>query len=101
MLYPAPIPDQVLPFPTNQIQLFSINNDLSSIEIKKNNQSSIVLAKNPVLHIQTKHIDIQYYYIQDKVSSGRINLIYTLTEEILANRLTKPLSHVKFLNFIK
>ena len=101
MLHPAPIPDQIQPLPMDQIQPLSTNKDLSSIEIKGDNQSSIALAKNPVLHTRTKHIDIQHHYIRDEVSSGRISLIYTPTEKMLADGLTKPLSHVKFLNFIR
>lgn len=71
------------------------------ITIKGDNQSSISLANNPVLHTRTKHIDIQHHYIRDEVASGRINLVYTPTGEMLADGLTKPLSHVKFLNIIR
>lgn len=63
--------------------------------------SSIALAKNPALHTWTNHSDIQQHYIRDKVTIRRINLVYTSTEEMLADGLTKPLSHVKFFNFIK
>ena len=93
--------DEIQPFLTDQIQPLPTNQNLSSIEIKGDNQSSIALAKNPVLHTRTKHIDIQHHYIRDEVSSGRIRLVYTPTEEMLADGLTKPLSHVKFLNFIR
>lgn len=83
----------------NQVHFSSQNS--SSIELKGDNQSSIALAKNPVLHTRTKYIDIQHHYIRDEVTSRRINLVYTPTEEMLADGLTKPLSHVKFFNFIK
>lgn len=73
----------------------------SSITLKGDNQSSIALANNPVLHTRTKHIDIQHHYIRDEVTSGKINLVYTPTELMLADGLTKPLSSVKFLNLIK
>lgn len=91
-LYPERIPDQ------SQVTTSSQN---FSIDIKGDNQSSIALAKNPVLHTQTKHIDIQHHYIRDKVTSKRIHLVYTPAEEMLADRLRKPLSLVKFFNFIK
>ena len=71
------------------------------ITLKGDNQSSIALANNPVLHTRTKHIDIQHHYIRDEVTRGRINLVYTPTELMLADGLTKPLSSVKFLNFIR
>ena len=91
-LYPERISDQ------NLVTTSSQNN---SIDLKGDNQSSIALANNPVLYTQTKHINIQYHYIRDEVTSRRINLVYTLTEKMLADGLTKPLSHVKFFNFIK
>lgn len=72
-----------------------------SITLKGDNQSSIALANNPVLHTRTKHIDLQHQYIRDEVTSGRTNLVYTPTEHMLADGLSKPLSSVKFLNFIK
>ena len=71
------------------------------ITMKGDNQSSISLANNSVLHTRTKHIDIQHHYICDELASGRISLVYTPTGEMLADGLTKALSHVKFLNFIK
>ena len=71
------------------------------ITLKGDNQSSIALSNNPILHTRTKHIDIQHHYIRDEVTSGRINLVYTPTELMLADGLTKPLSSVKFLNFIR
>lgn len=49
---------------------------------------------------QTKHIDIQYHYIRDEVSTGRVFLSYTPIEEMVGG-LTKPLSAVKFHRFIK
>lgn len=45
-------------------------------------------ANNPVLHTHIKHIDIQHHYIQDEVTSGRINLVYIPTELMLADGLT-------------
>ncbi len=95
-IHPAPIPNKTQPLPPS-----SGKDSLSHITIKGDNQSSISLAKNPVLHTRTEHIDIQHHYICDEVTSGRIYLVYTLTEEMLADGLTKPLSHVKFLNFVK
>ena len=85
----------------DQIQSLLTNKNLSFIKIKGDNQNSIALAKNPVLHTQIKHIDIQYHYICVKVSSGQISLIFTPKVEMLADGLTKPLFHVKFLNFIR
>lgn len=71
------------------------------IPLKGNNQGSIALAHNPVFHSRTKHIDIQHHYIRDEIASRRIELSYVPTEEMIANGLTKALTHVKFHRFIE
>ncbi len=78
-----------------------IQSSSTSINLRGDHQSSIALANNPVLHTRTKDIDIQHHYIRNEVTIRRINLVYTPTELMLADGLTKPLSSVKFLNFIK
>ena len=71
------------------------------IPLKGDNRGSIVLAHNPVFHSRTKHIDIQHHYIRDEVGAKRIELSYVSTEEMIADGLTKALTHVKFHNFIE
>lgn len=69
--------------------------------IKVESQSFIILARNLVLHICIKQINIQHFYICNEMTSGRINLVYMPSKEILADRVTKPLFYIKFLNSIK
>lgn len=71
------------------------------IPLKDNNQGSIAVAYNSVFHSRTKHIDIQYHFLRDKVASKKIDLLYVLTNRMIANGLTKALTHVKFYNFIR
>ena len=71
------------------------------IQLKGENQGSIVLALNLIFYSRTKHIDIQHYYIRDKVASKRIELSYIPTDQIIADGLTKALTHVKFHRFIE
>lgn len=47
-----------------------------TIPLKDDNQGSISLAHNPVLHTRTKHIDIQHHYIRNEVAAQRIELLY-------------------------
>ncbi len=72
-----------------------------SIDMKGDNQGSIALAHNQVFHARTKHIDIQHHYIQDEVSVGKINLTYIPTSEMIADGLTKLLTHPKFHEFVR
>ena len=64
-------------------------------------EGAIALANNPVLHSRTKHIDIQHHFIRNEVTEGRIDLKYVPTEHMVADGLTKPLTHVKFFSFIR
>lgn len=79
--------------------------DLASIfsdnkTIYTDSKSAIELAKNPVFHNRTKHIDIQYHFIRENVSSSLVNLVYMHTDLQLADPLTKPLDSNKFKRFI-
>lgn len=78
-----------------------IDESTDPISMKGDNQGSISLAHNPVFHARTKHIDIQHHYIRDEVVVGRIDLTYVPTAEMIADGLTKLLTHAKFHEFVK
>ena len=59
------------------------------------NQSCIKLATNPVLHKRSKHIDTKYHFIRERVDDNSIKLIYTPTDEMIADLLTKSLPQQK------
>ena len=59
--------------------------------VNADNQGSIALAKNPVFHDRSKHIDIQYHYTCNLVKEKRIQLEYIPTSNMLADLLTKAL----------
>ena len=64
--------------------------------IYEDNQSCIALARNPIHHARTKHVDIQYHFTQEKIVSKEIELIYMPTEDMQADALTKPLPSPRF-----
>lgn len=55
------------------------------------NQSTLELIKNPVLHKRSKHIDVQYHYIREQYDKKVFQLKYINTKEQPADILTKPL----------
>ena len=63
------------------------------IVVKSDNQGSIALAKNPMFHDRSKHIDIQYHFTRNLVKENKIQLEYTLTKDMLVDLLTKSLPH--------
>ena len=38
------------------------------------NMSSIYLARNPVFHAWTKHIEVHYHFIQERVLASNVDL---------------------------
>jgi hypothetical protein len=55
------------------------------------NQSAIALAKNPVHHDPSKHIDTKYHFIRDCVDGGQIKLEHVETARQLGDILTSHL----------
>jgi len=68
--------------------------------IYEDNQSTIALARNPVHHGRSKHIDIQHHFIRDKVESREIELIYKPTVDMVADAMTKALPRPAFSKFV-
>jgi hypothetical protein len=60
------------------------------------NKSAISLAKNPVFHERSKHIDIRYHFIRECVEQGRVGIDYIRTNDQLADVLTKALGRLVF-----
>jgi len=59
------------------------------------NQLAIALSKDGQFHARMKHIDIHFYFIYKAVTNGVINITYCPTQIMVADVLTKPLSHGK------
>ena len=69
-----------------------------AVKMYEDNQGSIALAKNPEFHKRTKHIDIRYHFVREKVESGEVILEYCPTQDMLADMMTKPIASVQFEN---
>ena len=63
-------------------------------------QSAIELAKNPTYHARTKHVDIRYYFVREKVENKEIEFVYQPTATLLADNFTKAVSIQKTKDFI-
>jgi hypothetical protein len=59
------------------------------------NQSAIQVGKNPEHHGRMKHLDLQFFWLHNIVTSGKIALHYIPTADMAADLLTKSLAHVK------
>ncbi|KAL3623658.1 hypothetical protein CASFOL_032474 [Castilleja foliolosa] len=66
------------------------------ITVHCDNQSALHLAKNPIFHERSKHIDVRLHFIREVVSRNEVLLEKIRTDENPADMLTKVLPTVKF-----
>jgi len=67
----------------------------TSTTIFTDNQSSLKLMENPVLHERTKHVDIRYHFTRDTISTGQIDFKFIPTDQQAADSLTKGVPELK------
>ena len=70
-----------------------------SVNIFVDNQGAIDLASRYITEKRSKHIDIRYHFIREKISSGFIELTHVSTHDNVADLLTKPSTKVKLQRF--
>jgi hypothetical protein len=63
-----------------------------SITLKIDNVSAINLAKNPIAHGRSKHIELRFHYLREQVDNGNLSLMHCRSEEQVADLLTKAVS---------
>nr|GFB90422.1 copia protein [Tanacetum cinerariifolium] len=57
---------------------------------------TIAISCNPVQHLHTKHFDVRYHFIKEKVKKGIVELFFVGTEYQLAELFTKALPVERF-----
>ena len=83
-----------------------LRNLLSKMELKQlgatvvqvDNKSAIELAKNPMNHERSKHIDVRFHFIRDHVNKGSVELVHVASQDQVADIFIKPLPKVFFDN---
>nr|GEV27848.1 retrovirus-related Pol polyprotein from transposon TNT 1-94 [Tanacetum cinerariifolium] len=64
-------------------------------------KATIAISCNPVQHSRTKHINVRYHFIKEKVEKGIVELFFVETEYQLADLFTKSLSKDMFKYLIR
>jgi hypothetical protein len=59
--------------------------------IREDNQSCIAYSHNALVSEKTKHIDLKYHFLKDRMQHGTIKLRYLSTSDMVADMLTKQL----------
>ena len=67
-----------------------------STVIKVDNKSTISMAKNPVQHGRTKHINVKFHAIRQAEKEGSVQLIHCRSDEQSADIMTKALPRERF-----
>jgi hypothetical protein len=62
-----------------------------------NNMGAIVLASNPIYHARTKHVEVDYHFIREKVLYRDITISHLSTHDQCLDIFTKGLTAVRFL----
>ena len=65
----------------------------------QDNQSTMALIdKGQSTSERTRHINVRYYWVKDRIESGEIQIVYLPTEDMIADVFTKPMQGQKFLD---
>ena len=61
-------------------------------KIYQDNQSTIILAtKGCAALSRSRHINLRFFHIKDRIASGELHIEYLPTKDMIADILTKPL----------
>nr|GFB24019.1 hypothetical protein [Tanacetum cinerariifolium] len=77
-------------------QLTDYGFHLDKIPMYCDSKETIAISCNPVQHSRTKHIDVRYHFIKEKVKMGIVELLFVRTEYQLAELFTKALPEERF-----
>jgi hypothetical protein len=64
------------------------------------NQSSIVIATNPLGTKRSKHIELRWHFLRKQVANGAIEIHHIPGTDMPADGLTKPLEKAPFQRFV-
>ncbi|GJQ99145.1 retrovirus-related pol polyprotein from transposon TNT 1-94 [Tanacetum coccineum] len=60
-------------------------------EVKVDNKSAIELARNPVHHERSKHIDVRFHFIREHIRNRDVQLTHVMSRDQAADIFTKAL----------
>ncbi|PNX87495.1 hypothetical protein L195_g043584, partial [Trifolium pratense] len=81
----------------NIVALFSCEADyVKPMRLNVDNKSAISLAKNPIAHGRSKHIETKYHFLRDQVNKEKLTVVHRRTNVQVEDILTKSLRADRF-----
>ena len=65
---------------------------IKSIPLYIDSNAALKLTRNPEFHFKSKHIDVKYHFIREKVKNKEIDIQRVDTKDNLADIFIKPLN---------
>ena len=78
---------------------YSAIEGIKGTQVYEDNRRACELARDPVWHRRTKHIDVDYHVVRRWVANKEILLYPVSSSDNIADGLTKALNGVKFAQF--
>ena len=82
------------------IQENETHREISSLQLRSDNQTVLTLIKNVHMHERSKHIDVVYHHIQNLHQRNQIKINFMSSWNMIVNDLTKSLSRQNFKDFV-
>ena len=72
--------------------------DMPPLRLLQDNKSTIsLLMRGGPASQRSRHIDIRYFWVHERLKSGTVSLTHLPTEDMVANILTKPVQGAQFI----
>ncbi|KAD7116530.1 hypothetical protein E3N88_03798 [Mikania micrantha] len=62
------------------------------------NLGATYLSANPVFHARTKHVEVDFHFVREKVAKRQLSVQFISTDDQIADVFTKPLPSQRFPN---
>ena len=79
-----------------KLVLEELGHKQEKISLFCDSQSTLYLVRNPAFHSKTKHIQVQYHFVHEKVEEGIVDMQKIHTKDNLTDFLTKAVNTNKF-----
>ncbi|XP_017634631.1 uncharacterized mitochondrial protein AtMg00810-like [Gossypium arboreum] len=63
------------------------------------NSGAVAVSANPVLHSKFKHVELDLFFVREKITVGKLDVGHVPTQDQVADIFTKPLSASLFTKF--